>query len=67
MARTSGSARLPGEAEQRGEMSRTLDSAMTEPSTATPDVVVLHSVDEDVKVKDLSDPKRDLWLSTADG
>lgn len=61
------SARLPGRAEQSGETSRTLDSAMIEPSIGTPDVVVIDLVDEEVKIKEVADPKRDLWLSTSDG
>jgi hypothetical protein len=54
-----------GQANQRGETSRTLDSAMMEPSTA-PDVVVLDFLDEE-RTKEVADPKKDLWLSTADG
>jgi len=40
---------------------------MRAPSTTTPDVVVLDFVDEDVKVREVIDLKKDLWLSTADG
>lgn len=45
----------------------TLDAAMREPSTTTPDVVVLDFIVEEVKPKDVADPKKDLWLSTVDG
>lgn len=44
-----------------------LDAAMRAPSTTTPDVVVLDFVEEEVKPKDHSDPRKDLWLSTVDG
>ena len=44
-----------------------MDAAMRAPSTTTPDVVVLDFVDEEVQVKEIADPKRDLWLSTVDG
>ncbi len=44
-----------------------LDAAMREPSERTPDVVVLSSLPEDVKPKEIADPKKDLWLSTVDG
>ncbi|CZT47415.1 related to putative protein [Rhynchosporium secalis] len=44
-----------------------LDAAMRAPSTTTPDVVVLDSVREEVKPKELIDPRKDLWLTTADG
>ncbi|KAL2064900.1 hypothetical protein VTL71DRAFT_4040 [Oculimacula yallundae] len=44
-----------------------LDAVMRAPSTTTPDVVVLDFIREEVKPKDLIDPKKDLWLSTADG
>jgi hypothetical protein len=44
-----------------------LDAAMRAPSTQQPDVVVLDSVDQEPKVKDTTDPKKDLWLSTSDG
>ena len=64
MARTRGTARVPASAD-RGETS--LDAAMRAPSTTTPDVVVLDFVDEDLKVKEIADPKKDLWLSTVDG
>lgn len=49
----------------RGETS--LDAAMRAPSTTTPDVVVLSFVDEDIKVKEVADPKKDLWVSSVDG
>jgi hypothetical protein len=49
----------------RGEMS--LDAAMRAPSTNAPDVVVLSFLDEDVKVKEVADPKKDLWVSSIDG
>lgn len=49
----------------RGETS--LDAAMRAPSTTPPDVVVLSFLDEDVKAKEISDPKKDLWLSSIDG
>jgi hypothetical protein len=49
----------------RGEMS--LDAAMRAPSTNAPDVVVLSFLDEDVKVKEIADPKKDLWVSSIDG
>jgi hypothetical protein len=62
MARTRGSAQVPG---TTGETS--LDAAMRAPSTTTPDVIVLDFVDEEFKVKDVADPKKDLWLSTVDG
>lgn len=61
------STRLPGRAEQSGETSRTLDSAMIEPSIGTPDVVVVDFVDEEVRIREVVDPKKDLWLSTSDG
>ena len=44
-----------------------LHQAMVEPSTRSPDIVVLDSVDEDKKFKEVADPKKDLWLSTVDG
>jgi hypothetical protein len=56
MARTRGSA--------SAEVS--LHDAMVAPS-ASPDVVVLDFVDEASKYKEVADPKKDLWLSTADG
>ena len=49
----------------RGETS--LGAAMRAPSTTTPDVVVLSFVDEDTKVKEVADPKKDLWVSSVDG
>jgi hypothetical protein len=49
---------------ERGETS--LDAAMRQPAQQ-PDVVVLDFVEGDVKVKDTSDPKKDLYLSTNDG
>ncbi|KAJ8070268.1 hypothetical protein OCU04_000651 [Sclerotinia nivalis] len=49
----------------RGETS--LDAAMRAPSTTAPDVVVLSFLDEDVKVKEVADPKKDLWVSSIDG
>lgn len=49
----------------RGETS--LGAAMRAPSTTTPDVVVLSFVDEDIKVKEAADPKKDLWVSSVDG
>ncbi|TVY82678.1 hypothetical protein LSUE1_G001810 [Lachnellula suecica] len=58
-------ARTRGAGADRGETS--LDAAMRAPSTQQPDVVVLDFVEEDVKVKDTSDPKKDLWLTTSDG
>lgn len=52
-------------ARSRGERGETsLDAAMRQPA---PDVVVLDFVEEDAKVKDTSDPKKDLYLSTNDG
>jgi len=62
MARTRGTARP---AADRGETS--LDAAMRAPSTTTPEVVVLDYVEEEVKVKEIADPRRDLYLSTVDG
>ncbi|PVH88439.1 hypothetical protein DL98DRAFT_556062 [Cadophora sp. DSE1049] len=44
-----------------------LDAVMRAPSTTSPDVVVLDFVREEAKPKDLIDPRKDLWLSTADG
>jgi hypothetical protein len=64
MARASAAARTTVPTD-RGETS--LDAAMRAPSTTTPDVVVLDFVDEDVKVREVIDLKKDLWLSTADG
>lgn len=49
----------------RGETS--LDAAMRAPSTTAPDVVVLSFLDEDVKIKEVADPKKDLWVSSIDG
>lgn len=46
--------------------SRTLGTVILEPS-ATPDVVVVDSVNEVKPLKEIVDPQRDLWLSTADG
>jgi hypothetical protein len=43
-----------------------LHAAMVAPS-ASPDVVVLDFVDEDSKFQEVSDPKKDLWLTTVDG
>jgi hypothetical protein len=43
-----------------------LDAAMRAPS-APPDVVVLDFVHDDNKVKEVADPKKDLWLSSVDG
>lgn len=63
MARTRGSARVP--TTDRPE--RSLDAEMRAPSTTTPDVVVLDYVDDDMKIKEVADPKKDLWLSTVDG
>ncbi len=40
---------------------------MRAPSTTTPEVVVLDYVEEEVKVKEIADPRRDLYLSTVDG
>jgi len=62
MARTRGSGQPAAE---RGETS--LDAAMRAPSTTTPEVVVLDYVEEEVKVKEIVDPRRDLYLSTVDG
>lgn len=66
--------------EQKAEMARresrrvppaggesSLDAVMRAPSTTTPDVVVLDFVREEVKPKNLIDPRKDLWLSTVDG
>jgi len=58
-------ARTRGADTGRGETS--LDAAMRAPSTTTPDVVVLDFIEEEVKVKDVADPKKDLWMSTVDG
>jgi hypothetical protein len=60
MARNRGSVRVP----TTGETS--LDAAMRAPSTA-PDVVVLDFVDDDMKIKEVADPKKDLRLSSVDG
>lgn len=60
-SRNRGSARAPTD---RAETS--LDAAMRAPSAA-PDVVVLDFVDDDMKMKDPADPKKDLWLSSVDG
>ncbi len=65
MSEPRGSARMPGASYGTGETS--LDAAMREPSERTPDVVVLSSLPEDVKPKEIADPKKDLWLSTVDG
>ncbi|KAH8792573.1 hypothetical protein BGZ57DRAFT_750520 [Hyaloscypha finlandica] len=62
MARTRGSGQPAAE---RGE--RSLDAAMRAPSTTTPEVVVLDYVEEEVKVKEIADPRQDLYLSTVDG
>lgn len=61
MART----RASGQPAERGETS--LDAAMRAPSTTTPEVVVLDYVEEEAKVIEIADPKRDLYLSTVDG
>lgn len=50
----------------RAETPRTLEAVMREPN-ATPDVVVVDSIDEVIPKKEVADPKKDLWLSTADG
>ena len=66
MARSRENVRGPGPGPaNRGETS--LDAAMRAPSTTTPDVVVLDFVEEDVKFKEVVDPKKDLWLSSVDG
>lgn len=52
-------------ADNRGETS--LDAAMRAPSTTAPDVVVLSFLDEETKVKEAADPKKDLWVSSLDG
>lgn len=64
MARTRGTGSGAGQAE-RGETS--LDAAMRAPSTTTPEIVVLDFVEEEVKVREVVDPKKDLYLSTVDG
>ncbi|TAQ90460.1 hypothetical protein B7494_g1182 [Chlorociboria aeruginascens] len=46
---------------------RSLDAAMRAPSTISPDVIVLDFVEEDVKAKEVANPKKDLWLSSVDG
>jgi len=46
---------------------RTLHAAMVAPSTTSPDVVVIDSIDAEVKVQEIVDPKKDLWVSTVDG
>ena len=46
---------------------RTLHAAMVAPSITSPDVVVIDSVDAEVKVHEIVDPKKDLWISTVDG
>jgi hypothetical protein len=51
----------------RGIAGTSLDAVMRAPSETTPDVVVISSVDEEVKYKPVPDPKKDLWLSTVDG
>jgi len=60
MARTRG-------ADRGGGPESSLDAAMRAPSTQQPDVVVLDFAEEEPKVRDISDPKKDLWLSTSDG
>ncbi|RAL63259.1 hypothetical protein DID88_004336 [Monilinia fructigena] len=60
MAGRSGTSRT-----NRGETS--LDAAMRAPSTTTPDVIVLSFLDEEKKIKEVADPKRDLWVSSLDG
>ena len=50
-----------------GSGANTLGSVMEAPSTTTPDVVVLDALDEDVKPREVADPRRDLWLSSSDG
>lgn len=62
MARTEGTARVPGTAAETS-----LDAAMRAPSTTTPDVIVLDFVDEKIKIKEMADPKKDLFCSTVDG
>ncbi len=64
MARSTSTGRQAGETST--SMARTLESAMVAPSRA-PGVVVLESVDEEVRVRDTADPMKDLWLTTVDG
>ncbi|KAI5862178.1 hypothetical protein GGS23DRAFT_597796 [Durotheca rogersii] len=45
----------------------TLGDVMRAPSTRTPDVVVLDSVDCEGDVGEALDPREDLWLSSVDG
>jgi len=50
-----------------GPSETNLDAAMRAPSTQSPDVVVLDFIDEEVRIPERADPKKDLWLSTVDG
>jgi hypothetical protein len=45
---------------------RTLETAMLEPNAA-PSVVVVEAIEIPILHKEVVDPKKDLWLSTADG
>lgn len=46
---------------------RTLRDTMREPSTVSPGVVVLDSMDPFKDSEESVDPKEDLWLTSADG
>ena len=50
-----------------GGAETSLDSVMRAPSTTTPDVIVIDSIVEEVKYKEIPSPSKDLWLSTVDG
>jgi len=50
-----------------GPSETSLDAAMRAPSTQSPDVVVLDNIEEDVKIPERVDPKKDLWMTTYDG
>ncbi|KAG0650661.1 hypothetical protein D0Z07_2533 [Hyphodiscus hymeniophilus] len=63
MARIRGNTHVPAP----DQPERSLDAEMRAPSTTTPDVVVLDFVEDDTRVKEVADPKKDLWLSSVDG
>jgi len=67
MARTKSSAATTAEFSRAVRAETSLDAAMRAPSTTTPEVVVLDCVEEEVKVEEIADPRRDLYLSTVDG
>lgn len=56
------------ESSTNGGAERSLDSAMREPSTQMPEIVVLDFAPEQERPKrELPDLKKDLWVSSVDG